>query len=132
MIRRPPRSTRTDTLFPYTTLLRSDEYSWYTTSKHREDARKAFKETKKTDETGKKTSNVVPLRGGRADKISVARFLGANVVFSVIGRGKQGNLEHIKCEVKDVINPQEIRVFCANNAKLYNQIGRASCRERVS
>src|SRR3546814_18145388 len=24
MIRRPPRSTRTDTLFPYTTLLRSD------------------------------------------------------------------------------------------------------------
>src|SRR3546814_13789831 len=93
MIRRPPRSTRTDTLFPYTTLLRSDEYSWYTTSKHREDARKAFKETKKTDETGKKTSNVVPLRGGRADKISVARFLGENVVFSVIGRGKQGNLE---------------------------------------
>src|SRR3546814_8621057 len=25
MIRRPPRSTRTDPLFPYTTLLRSDE-----------------------------------------------------------------------------------------------------------
>src|SRR3546814_947964 len=26
MIRRPPRSTRTDTLFPYTTLFRSYEY----------------------------------------------------------------------------------------------------------
>src|SRR3546814_1346966 len=26
MIRRPPRSTRTDTLFPYTTLFRSDEW----------------------------------------------------------------------------------------------------------
>src|SRR3546814_6995950 len=26
MIRRPPRSTRTDTLFPYTTLFRSDYY----------------------------------------------------------------------------------------------------------
>src|SRR3546814_12127092 len=26
MIRRPPRSTRTDTLFPYTTLFRSAEY----------------------------------------------------------------------------------------------------------
>src|SRR3546814_2739602 len=25
MVRRPPRSTRTDTLFPYTTLFRSDE-----------------------------------------------------------------------------------------------------------
>src|SRR3546814_17797328 len=34
MIRRPPRSTRTDTLFPYTTLFRSvrcrrfDRYAW--------------------------------------------------------------------------------------------------------
>src|SRR3546814_1733993 len=27
MIRRPPRSTRTDTLFPYTTLFRSNNYS---------------------------------------------------------------------------------------------------------
>src|SRR3546814_1752893 len=27
MIRRPPRSTRTDTLFPYTTLFRSDSRS---------------------------------------------------------------------------------------------------------
>src|SRR3546814_11324357 len=27
MIRRPPRSTRTDTLFPYTTLFRSDQLS---------------------------------------------------------------------------------------------------------
>src|SRR3546814_14344831 len=26
MIRRPPRSTRTDTLFPYTTLFRSDDF----------------------------------------------------------------------------------------------------------
>src|SRR3546814_13088080 len=26
MIRRPPRSTRTDTLFPYTTLFRSESY----------------------------------------------------------------------------------------------------------
>src|SRR3546814_3133180 len=28
MIRLPPRSTRTDTLFPYTTLFRSHQYSW--------------------------------------------------------------------------------------------------------
>src|SRR3546814_4696778 len=26
MIRRPPRATRTDTLFPYTTLFRSDDH----------------------------------------------------------------------------------------------------------
>src|SRR3546814_11845897 len=29
MIRRPPRSTRTDTLFPYTTLFRSVIGAWY-------------------------------------------------------------------------------------------------------
>src|SRR3546814_9391581 len=29
MIRRPPRSTRTDTLFPYTTLFRSPHADWY-------------------------------------------------------------------------------------------------------
>src|SRR3546814_7660492 len=34
MIRRPPRSTRTDTLFPYTTLFRS-----LLTRRHREQAR---------------------------------------------------------------------------------------------
>src|SRR3546814_3876269 len=28
MIRRPPRSTRTDTLFPYTTLFRSQKKTW--------------------------------------------------------------------------------------------------------
>src|SRR3546814_13345888 len=28
MIRRPPRSTRTDTLFPYTTLFRSGRLGW--------------------------------------------------------------------------------------------------------
>src|SRR3546814_6794099 len=34
MIRRPPRSTRTDTLFPYTTLFRSPDY-------HRRDGHEA-------------------------------------------------------------------------------------------
>src|SRR3546814_20473897 len=29
MIRRPPRSTRTDTLFPYTTLFRSIDWGWF-------------------------------------------------------------------------------------------------------
>src|SRR3546814_19948157 len=31
MIRRPPRSTRTDTLFPYTTLFRSDHLDYHGT-----------------------------------------------------------------------------------------------------
>src|SRR3546814_10298738 len=42
MIRRPPRSTRTDTLFPYTTLFRADLYrlllaqTWKKIVKHRQ------------------------------------------------------------------------------------------------
>src|SRR3546814_9801344 len=42
MIRRPPRSTRTDTLFPYTTLFRSDHVEAVEAGRHvegrREDA----------------------------------------------------------------------------------------------
>src|SRR3546814_18910778 len=34
MIRRPPRSTRTDTLFPYTTLFRSTEFEWEAAASH--------------------------------------------------------------------------------------------------
>src|SRR3546814_14539947 len=37
MIRRPPRSTRTDTLFPYTTLFRSPKVS----NRRRDDKRRA-------------------------------------------------------------------------------------------
>src|SRR3546814_12369448 len=33
MIRRPPRSTRTDTLFPYTTLFRSAQITWKSASR---------------------------------------------------------------------------------------------------
>src|SRR3546814_14137115 len=35
MIRRPPRSTRTDTLFPYTTLFRSDASDLVAVGRHR-------------------------------------------------------------------------------------------------
>src|SRR3546814_3933238 len=34
MIRRPPRSTRTDTLFPYTTLFRSCEVASFCSNSH--------------------------------------------------------------------------------------------------
>src|SRR3546814_6363500 len=40
MIRRPPRSTRTDTLFPYTTLFRSDGRSHSHRDGHRKDSHK--------------------------------------------------------------------------------------------
>src|SRR3546814_19250373 len=45
MIRRPPRSTRTDTLFPYTTLFRS--HSWLQTPEGAETATKFLRATLK-------------------------------------------------------------------------------------
>src|SRR3546814_14893942 len=42
MIRRPPRSTRTDTLFPYTTLFRSLHYRIIDVSSFKEVARRWF------------------------------------------------------------------------------------------
>src|SRR3546814_14905277 len=45
MLRRPPRSTRTDTLFPYTTLFRST-YGDGTRSQRDESARKSGKRAK--------------------------------------------------------------------------------------
>src|SRR3546814_5856088 len=41
MIRRPPRSTRTDTLFPYTTLFRSDQHRHRHQRRHRSAGRRS-------------------------------------------------------------------------------------------
>src|SRR3546814_6507096 len=41
MIRRPPRSTRTDTLFPYTTLFRSPPHFWALAIHRKEEYAKA-------------------------------------------------------------------------------------------
>src|SRR3546814_2035588 len=42
MIRRPPRSTRTDTLFPYTTLFRSTDFQGELADAVREGRRREF------------------------------------------------------------------------------------------
>src|SRR3546814_2075086 len=41
MIRRPPRSTRTDTLFPYTTLFRSNRVAWTLPQRTRDPRRRS-------------------------------------------------------------------------------------------
>src|SRR3546814_4907190 len=53
MIRRPPRSTRTDTLFPYTTLFRSDLFvanDWAPSNLFRNDGPSGFSDV--TEEAG--------------------------------------------------------------------------------
>src|SRR3546814_1585752 len=47
MIRRPPRSTRTDTLFPYTTLFRSDPAALESSARPRTSGTSADNKTKR-------------------------------------------------------------------------------------
>src|SRR3546814_15257617 len=98
MVRRPPRSTRTDTLFPYTTLFRS----------------------------------VREARWSNGDKVTAEAV--AAILRSYLGRRSKHVLkddfpevETIKAMTDTVI---EIRLSVPQ-PNLLEQIGRASCRERV-
>src|SRR3546814_6482722 len=62
MIRRPPRSTRTDTLFPYTTLFRSDGFV------HRDE----------------------PLRRGAEDHLGLGPPAMRIAVLEILARGEEG------------------------------------------
>src|SRR3546814_12990607 len=119
MIRRPPRSTRTDTLFPYTTLFRSSLVPgcFPRIGIKLSRARGAF---------------VIEPRG---DFKSVLSTTGAMEYLSLGGSGDYGyrdrvpgnNLRH----VFDDAASHRIR-FPAPHAGTVNiEIGRASCRERV-
>src|SRR3546814_16580693 len=93
MIRRPPRSTRTDTLFPYTTLFRSNVFDWYAAT----------------------TPGVIPSsatqgREGRVKSKSVAVFA------------------HLEAEIVDAVT---LLLGGRYTSESRDQIGRASCRERV-
>src|SRR3546814_20491210 len=63
MIRRPPRTTRTDTLFPYTTLFRSVPGVFYLTFDNKEVGRLQAREVLKVQPEG----NFVFIKGSSAD-----------------------------------------------------------------
>src|SRR3546814_16510988 len=105
MIRRPPRSTRTDTLFPYTTLFRSDYESRFRDSVIERFADEYMK--------GRTPIPCISCNQGVkfTDLLSLARDLGADCLAT-------GHY------VRRVVGP--------NGAELHRaEIGRASCRERV-
>src|SRR3546814_12674463 len=67
MIRRPPRSTRTDTLFPYTTLFRSAFMSESINLKKEPPAEESTKKLGKRDHTTNNSSNRSREKGPRDD-----------------------------------------------------------------
>src|SRR3546814_6187773 len=71
MIRRPPRSTRTDTLFPYTTLFRSSTRQFYCFAqrrKEREDVALGRKATFSASFPQTIAGRIKPLRGLRSEE----------------------------------------------------------------
>src|SRR3546814_20876640 len=101
MIRRPPRSTRTDTLFPYTTLFRSVD---------------------RVRDFGPVES--AALVAARFAGEEIAEF-GISAEVRRIGCGRQINT--LLQPVRFTRDMEGTKDACGFNAK----IGRASCRERV-
>src|SRR3546814_11679502 len=105
MIRRPPRSTRTDTLFPYTTLFRS---SWPAAAEH---ARASGLPARRHPTIGTAAGGA---ETGRAAVERPRRWLGGA---HPVRRLQECRVVILRCE--------------AIPARPSRQIGRASCRERV-
>src|SRR3546814_16703756 len=125
MIRRPPRSTRTDTLFPYTTLFRSDEDGV---------ARLCSGDAEQTDPGGAAGQPHIVEEGLRRHA-AAQRFGG-----QLEGRHVEADdaavapAAHVEDQVarRKAVHPAfDDLADGAAGHRLVEQIGRASCRERV-
>src|SRR3546814_20410068 len=112
MIRRPPRSTRTDTLFPYTTLFRSPEVS---------DLAGVWRVNEEDMIVRTPNPNLTPA-------ISNNFSVRAAQYFEPIGMVA---INFYMNKVKDLFQSQELTVEEKGNLNpLYDEIVRASVRER--
>src|SRR3546814_14533018 len=106
MIRRPPRSTRTDTLFPYTTLFRS-----------------------KGRTSGREAQEGHRLGRGQDDRLAAHRFENLAVEDDI--RALAFDADFVALLEMD---PRQLALAeraTPRRAEHPEQIGRASCRERV-
>src|SRR3546814_20011367 len=112
MRRRPPRSTRTDTLFPYTTLFRS-----------------------RLGRCGCVSFGAIRGRGQGADRFGRGkgnRLICVEQMLGVTLKTMQGLSEHAEVEDREPRILPRLFHFVDEQRKRENyQIGRASCRERV-
>src|SRR3546814_15319645 len=109
MSRRPPRSTRTDTLFPYTTLFRSAYKDFLIALNVTKGATNYPTMVKWSDLTG---FGAVPASW---DHTSPSNSAGENII------------NEMKVEIIDGLSLRDSFIIYAKN----EEIGRASCRERV-
>src|SRR3546814_13232308 len=117
MIRRPPRSTRTDTLFPYTTLFRSRRSTLRGTPQR---GPPGF--LRRPPLRGNRRHRRLP-RGNREDE-DVSREEGTDEVSS----GAQGDGTVMTADNEEKDEALDLLLPWYVNG---TQIGRASCRERV-
>src|SRR3546814_12151229 len=134
MIRRPPRSTRTDTLFPYTTLFRS-----VVDLVCQEAGTVDVKLVAAVRDRGVPVEAVVEHRaaqaGGHVDRpLAVLRRLRADAADLVGGEDALGVDERPQLGDVDVSALPELRgrgTRCVRTCHAQLQIGSAYCRERV-
>src|SRR3546814_15824233 len=101
MIRRPPRSTRTDTLFPYTTLFRSGRHAF-----HQPEGSSGHERRAEMDHLVHQDPAIIELRAGR-------------LLADLQQHGAAAAAAHLA----------ELDAGAATHRR--GEIGRASCRERV-
>src|SRR3546814_18301361 len=116
MIRQPPRSTRTDTLFPYTTLFRSLR-------------RRCHAGLNNSEQRHALTQAIYTFRQGRiidrSHEAQKYRASGLNLVIAGSGSASGRTKAREACALSaPVLAPKRI-------ADATREIGRASCRERV-
>src|SRR3546814_13752052 len=115
MIRRPPRSTRTDTLFPYTTLFRSKNAG----------LNSAF--TVRKISHGYGVERVFQAHSAAIDSVEVKRRGEVRAGKLYYLRGLEGKKARIK---EDIHGTAKARA-AAKAAAAAAESGRASCRDRV-
>src|SRR3546814_15799151 len=120
MIRRPPGSTRTDTLFPYTTLFRSRPEVAVERIDHLGDREVAGAGHGGAEGLPEVAQHAAPVDASAGDVVETLLHLGGEVVLHVA-------LEEAGEEGDD----QAAAVF-RQEAPPNGALGRASCRERVS
>src|SRR3546814_8634650 len=106
MIRRPPRSNRTDTLFPYTTLFRSGQ-GW----PQRRSAREAL-----FSFPAMRRTNPLIVGGGPAGAAAAMRLLDAGIKPIVIERQAAGRSEEHTSELQSLMRIS-YAVFCLKKKK---------------